>query len=212
MIDEALKLNGDLFVLTGDYVHRTAKAIEPGIGILGRLKAKYGVVAVLGNHDHWEDAEACRAQFNQIRVPLIDNTRVFLTRQGLTLDPASRSALCVGGIGDLWTDHTDFEAALGALPSDMPRLLLSHNPDTAELSTAPVRIDLMLSGHTHGGQVWLPVIGTPIVPSRYGAKYIGGLCQGPRYPVLVTRGVGMALLPIRFCVPPEISKITLTCA
>ena len=68
----------------------------------------------------------------------------------------------------------------------------------------------MISGHTHGGQVRLPLIGTPMIPSQFGQKYAGGLVQGPAFPVLISRGVGMSLLPVRFNVPPEIVEITLT--
>jgi hypothetical protein len=92
----------------------------------------------------------------------------------------------------------------------MPRLLLAHNPDTAEQVKPTQRVDLMLSGHTHGGQVYLPGLGTPVVPSSYGQKYAGGLCAGPTCPVIVSRGVGMALLPMRLGVPPEIGYLILT--
>jgi predicted MPP superfamily phosphohydrolase len=97
---------------------------------------------------------------------------------------------------------------------ETPRLVIAHEPDTAEIgplrdADAP-RIDLMLSGHTHGGQVRLPLVGAPIVPSRYGQKYAGGLVEGPRFPVLVSRGIGMSILPIRFAVAPEIVEVTLT--
>jgi predicted MPP superfamily phosphohydrolase len=89
----------------------------------------------------------------------------------------------------------------------MPRLLLSHNPDAAEdprFLRARHRVDLMLSGHTHGGQVRLPVVGAPVIPSKYGQKYAAGLVQGPRCPVYVSRGLGLSGLPVRFGVPPEI--------
>jgi predicted MPP superfamily phosphohydrolase len=73
-----------------------------------------------------------------------------------------------------------------------------------------LRVDLMLAGHTHGGQVYVPGLGTPVVPSEYGQKYAAGLVNGPRFPVFVTRGTGMALLPVRFGGPPEIALFELT--
>ncbi len=93
-----------------------------------------------------------------------------------------------------------------------PRLLLSHHPDVAE--RFPTRFpelhyDLQLSGHTHGGQVRIPGHGTPIVPSEFGPKYAGGLIQGPAWPVIVSRGVGMAVAPLRLGVDPEIGLIVL---
>jgi predicted MPP superfamily phosphohydrolase len=71
------------------------------------------------------------------------------------------------------------------------------------------KIALQVSGHTHGGQVRIPLIGTPLIPSRYKGKYAGGMMQGPRFPVIVSRGIGTSLLPIRFNVPAEVVQITL---
>ena len=117
--------------------------------------------------------------------------------------------LSIGGVGDLWEDAVDFERALGGCPTGTPRLLLSHNPDVAEQLPAGADVDLMLSGHTHGGQVRLPLFGSPFVPSRFGDKYAGGLVRGPRCRVLVSRGVGATVLPMRFGVRPEIVLLTL---
>lgn len=212
-IEEALEaanaLEGDLAVLTGDYVHFTPRSVAPGIALFARLKARFGTVAVLGNHEHWESAAACREAFRRIGVPLVDNDRLFLTRNGLSPEPDGDRALCVAGLGDLWEDRVLFARAFRGVPDAMPRILLSHNPDAADLVDAGHRVDLMLSGHTHGGQVSLPVFGPPVVPSRSGAKYLGGLCEGPRCPVLVSRGVGMAGIPMRLRVPPEISEVRL---
>ena len=98
------------------------------------------------------------------------------------------------------------------LPREMPRILLSHNPDVAEekdlLNYAP-RIDLMLSGHTHGGQISLPFVGAPITPSRYGQKYAAGLVKSPLCPVYVSRGLGTTIIPMRLGVRPELAVIEL---
>ena len=96
-----------------------------------------------------------------------------------------------------------------ASPSGRRSSLLSHNPDYAESDPDP-RVGLMLSGHTHGGQVYLPIVGAPWVPSAYGAKYLSGLVQGPATQVYVTRGIGEAAIPVRFNCPPEINLLTLT--
>ncbi|MBI2425545.1 MAG: metallophosphoesterase [Candidatus Hydrogenedentes bacterium] len=199
----------DLVVLTGDYIHRTPHAIADGIGVLRRLKAPLGVVGVLGNHDHWEGPEACKRRFAEMGIPLVDNTRLFLTAKGLA-DTPGKECLCVAGVGDLWTDRVRPKDALAGVPAAMPRLLLSHNPDVAETRLYPDdRVDLMLSGHTHGGQVALPGWGPLLLPSAFGQKYAGGLVEGPHCRVLISRGVGMAALPIRIGVPPEVPIITL---
>ncbi len=207
-VARANALEADLAVLTGDYVHRTPRSIPDGIGIFRKLETRLGTVAVTGNHEFWEGIDTCRAAFAETPVHLIDNARVFLTRDGITQSPEAR-ALCMGGVGDLWEDEVRFDKATADAPESMPRLVLAHNPDTAEHVPPRLRVDLMLCGHTHGGQVCFPRIGTPSVPSRYGSKYAGGLCQGPQCRVLVSRGVGMAILPVRFRVRPEIGLITL---
>ncbi|MCC6154550.1 MAG: metallophosphoesterase [Candidatus Hydrogenedentes bacterium] len=212
VIEQANALQGDLIILTGDYVHNTPLAIGAGVNVLKHVKARLGVVATLGNHDHWEGADAVRAAFSEIRLPLIDNSRRFVSRDGIHDEPIVNESICIGGTGDLWEDKTRFDLALADAPDTMPRILLSHNPDTAELVEPGTRIDLMCSGHTHGGQVRVPGFGTPITPSAYGQKYAGGMCNGPRCPVLVSRGVGMAIMPVRFGVPPELGEITLVTA
>jgi predicted MPP superfamily phosphohydrolase len=210
VVRAANALRPDLIALTGDYVHRTPRAIEPGIGLLGELRAPLGRVAVLGNHDHWEGAAACRDIFRRIGIPLIDNDRLYLTREGLSAtlgDPAE--TLCIAGLGDLWTDLLRPAAAFRDTPEAMPRIVLSHNPDSAEELGDDWRIDLMLSGHTHGGQVRFPVVGAMITPSAFGQKYAGGVCSSPAGPVVVSRGIGMAVLPVRLGVPPELVEVTL---
>jgi len=202
-------LEADVVALTGDYVHRTSKSIPDGVGVLCGLEARLGRFAVLGNHDNWEGPEACRAAFRAGGVRMLDHTHVFLGPDGPT-DAPGPDSLCLAGFGDLWEDRGPPEAALEGVPEDTPRVVLSHNPDYAEYLPEGLRVDLMLSGHTHGGQVFVPGKGTPMIPSNYGQWYAGGICQGPRCPVVVSRGVGMAYLPIRLGIPPEIVEITLT--
>ena len=202
-------LDTDYVVMTGDYVHFTPRSIERGIGLLAKFKSRLGSVAVMGNHEHWEGAGACRREFERIGLPLVDNARLFLTPDGLRGEPIPGKSLCLAGVGDYHEDMVSFEKALDGVPEAMPRIVLSHNPDTAELIRTGQRVDLMLCGHTHGGQVSLPGIGAPWTGSQYGSKYLGGMCRGPHCPVLVSRGVGIALLPLRFRVPPEVGLVTL---
>lgn len=207
VVEQVNGLEADLLVLTGDYVHRTPRAIPEGIALLGRMRARLGAVAVLGNHDHWEGADAVREALRRQGIALVENRCLYVGRDGLSGSPGE---LCIAGVGDLWDGVVDPRAALSSVPPETPRILLSHNPDVAEMIPEGMRVDLMMSGHTHGGQIRLPILGAPGTPSRYGEKYLGGLCDGPRCPVLVSRGVGITGIPVRFGVPPEIGLVTLT--
>ena len=132
---------------------------------------------------------------------LLLNEWVKLQRDGETI--------YLAGIDDAhYYRMENFHRAAQDIPAGTCSILLSHTPE-AYRHAAHADFNLMLSGHTHGGQVWVPGLGTPVVPSRYGQKYAGGLCQGPHCPVLVSRGVGMAILPVRFGVPPEIGLVTM---
>jgi predicted MPP superfamily phosphohydrolase len=208
VIGAANGLGGDVMLLTGDYVHYTPEAVPTGVALLANLKAPLGCAAVLGNHDHWEGTDACIKAFSKTNINLIDNNRLFLSPEGFTSRATSDSAVCVAGMGDLWTDKISFYKALSGIPDEMPRLLLSHNPDVAELLDGRYRVDMMLSGHTHGGQIALPGV-SAIAPTRFGDRYLGGVCQGPQCPVVVSRGIGVAVVPVRFRVPPELVTIDL---
>lgn len=209
VVQASNELRPDLVFLTGDYVNESPVYFRPVIEELARLRPRIGTLAVLGNHDWWEGAALARQEFDRAGIPLIDHGRRVLTPdRRLVSDAGEGLALC--GVGDLWEDRPRYRPALGGLPGAMPRLLLSHNPDVAEepeLVRSGLRVDLMISGHTHGGQIRLPGLGTPIVPSRYGQKYAQGLVRGPVCPVFVCRGIGVSLLPLRIGVPPEIAVL-----
>jgi predicted MPP superfamily phosphohydrolase len=215
-VELGISLQPDLVVLTGDYIHDGTRDIERAASLVAPLvrAARIGAVGVLGNHDWWGNGPAMRIAMRAVGVAMIDNTRLWLGEdRSLHRESPAGQSLALVGLGDMSEDMVDIDNAFARLDPGTPRLVLAHQPDTAELpalraASAP-RMDLMLSGHTHGGQVRIPFIGTPIVPSRYGQKYAGGLVQGPRCPVLVSRGVGMSLLPVRLGVPPEIGLITL---
>jgi uncharacterized protein len=170
---------------------------------------------VLGNHDYYGDARRMSRALIDAGVTMLENSRMFLQSRAGPLLPAPPEgpALCIAGLDDFVEGHIDIDAALAGVPATMPRLLLQHNPDAAEYfglaGPAAPRVDLMVSGHTHGGQVALPFLGSPIVPSLYGQKYAGGLVEGPAFRVLVSRGIGMAILPVRLGVPPELVEFTL---
>jgi len=190
----------DIVVLAGDYVHRHESYIAPGIDALGRLKAKLGCFAVRGNHDNRSYQAISCAALADAQLPDLNNRGVWLER--------GKSRLRICGVGDLWTDRQDLRSALGDATERDAVLLLSHNPDFVEM-IRDVRVGLVLSGHTHGGQVIVPGYGAPIVPSQYGQKYVYGLVQGPCCQAFVTRGVGTISPPIRLLCRPEVVLITL---
>ena len=152
-----------------------ARYIAPGIAELGKLRAKLGRFAVLGNHDNWDGRAETQAALAGAGITEVTNAGAWIERGG--------ARLRVGGVGDLWTDQQDLDAALGDATDRDAVILLSHNPDYVE-TIADRRVGLVLSGHTHGGQVVVPRFGAPIVPSRYGQKYLHGLVQGPALPRL----------------------------
>jgi uncharacterized protein len=190
----------DIVVLAGDYMHQHARYIAPGIEELGKLKARLGRFAVRGDHDNRGYERLSRYALADARLPDLNNSGVWLER--------NRSRLRICGVGDLWTDRQDLGAALGDATERDAVVLLSHNPDFVE-TIRDRRVGLALSGHTHGGQVVVPGFGAPIVPSRYGQKYLYGLVQGPCCRVFVTRGVGTISPPVRLLCRPEVVLITL---
>ena len=210
IVETTNSLAPDVIALTGDYVMRSPKYIPQVAAALAGLKATVGSVGVLGNHDWSEGGPVCIVELTRAGVRMIDNDRVFVSPDRKFAD--APGGLCLAGVGDLWRDRQFYDQALGGVPPDVPRLLLSHNPDVAEdpdfLATG-YRVDLMLSGHTHGGQVVLPFVGAPVTQSLYGQKYRAGLVQGPVCPVYVSRGLGMAMLPLRLGSVPEIAVIEL---
>lgn len=201
-VDMANSLNSDLIALTGDYVFGSHKYIAPAISALGRFKPPHGVFAVLGNHDHYEGAELTKDVFSKYNIPVITNTHRMIE--------VKDKAICIGGVGDYQEDTSDVRAAFSGVSPDIPRILLSHNPDYIEVMPENERVDLALSGHTHGGQIRIPFSIAPMTASNYGQKYIGGLVKLTNTQVYVSRGIGVVWLPVRFNCPPEITLITLT--
>ena len=202
-VTKALSLKPDLIVLTGDFVTDEADTIFGTVKTLSRLNATYGVFAVLGNHDVRAGARIVRQGIEEAGITLLHN-------RGFTFD-VGHGQLNLAGVDDCIWGHPDIHAALKNLQTRAPTLLLAHEPDVIDDFSSAGPIALQLSGHTHGGQVRLPFLGTPILP-KLGEKYVQGLYRVNESWLYTNRGLGMVSLPIRFNCPPEITEITFCAA
>lgn len=196
-------LRPDLIVLGGDYTLKKPRYIGPCFEVLSELKAPLGVYGVLGNHDYWQGLDETRQGFASARIVDLTNRGVWFEKKG--------ERFRLAGIDDLWMGRRDLASALGDATAADACLLISHNPDVAETLRDP-RVGLMLSGHTHGGQVLVPGLGAPFVPSHYGTKYLKGFVKAPVTHVYVSRGLGLVGGPIRLGSRPELTLITLRSA
>jgi predicted MPP superfamily phosphohydrolase len=203
VVRTTLALSPDLILLGGDYVSGEAKYVGPCFEVLAGLSAPLGVYGVLGNHDYWHGLAETRAGFRAADVAELTNAGVWVGR--------GSARLRLAGVDDLWCGSPHLASALGGARPDDACVVLSHNPDYAENVRDP-RVGLVLSGHTHGGQVVVPGYGSPVVPSRYGQKYLRGLVRAPYTTVYVSRGLGTSGPAVRVNSPPELTLMTLTAA
>ncbi|WP_414653771.1 metallophosphoesterase [Hyphomicrobium sp.] len=217
-------LGADAIFLLGDYVRGGRMALwsrdvkhADWAAVLAGLKAPLGVHAVLGNHDWWEDIEVQRRRAGPIKskvaleaagIPVYQNDAVRFEKDGWPF--------WIAGLGDQWAfwprRHADeredsyqgvddLEATLGKVTDDEPVILMVHEPDI--FPKVPSRVALTLAGHTHGGQVRIAGY-APIVPSRYGQRYLYGHIVEDGRNLIVSAGLGCSTLPVRFGAPPEI--------
>lgn len=198
----ASSLNPDLTVVTGDFVTWAADFAPSCSAALSSLRAVYGVYGVLGNHDYWtKEVEAVADQLERGGVSLLVNRSVPLTVNGVTW--------WLGGVDDVWAGDADLDATLRDVPEGAFRILLCHEPDFADRA-AERNIPLQLSGHSHGGQVDLPLIG-PLVLPLHGRKYPKGLQRIAHSSSLVYTNVGLGVIaiPVRLNCRPEVTLLTL---
>ena len=195
----ANSLQPDVFVLTGDYVSHESSYIAPMAEVLGKLESEFGTFACLGNHDHWTDAEMVTNLMREANIKVLINEGFRFT--------AKDASFWLAGVDDYMVGKTDLRAALrGSFPDEMI-MLLAHNPIIVRRA-ARLGVDLMLSGHTHGGQIKLRDDEKRILPRR---KLKNGLYRRKDTQIYITRGIGTVVLPVRYGCPPEISLIELQC-
>jgi predicted MPP superfamily phosphohydrolase len=199
--DRVAALAPDLIALGGDFVSHARTDLDGLEPVLARFRARDGVVAVLGNHDHWVGPELVAGVVARAGVEVLLN-RHRLVRRGA-------SVLAIAGVDDLTHGAVRFADALGGVPGGTPTVLLSHNPDLVEYLPRGSRVDLMLAGHTHNGQIHWPFIGPLSVPSQFGGRYLHGLHRAGDTWLYVSAGVGSAAIPIRWGNPPEVPVLRL---
>lgn len=199
IVQRTNQLQPDLIVILGDYITgngRTSHRVEPEVfaPILKDLHAPFGVYSVLGNHDWWYNGYKVRRELEANGIKVLDNEVLRIDVRG--------TPLWLAGLADLWTRQQQIEQTITQVPEGEPLIALTHNPDI--FPQLPQRVPLLLAGHTHGGQVRLPLIGSVVESSRFGERYERGHVFENGHHLFVTTGVGTSIVPVRFGVPPEI--------
>lgn len=194
-------LKPDLVLVAGDFVSEKKVAsrrypMTEAVAPLAALRSRLGTVAVLGNHDHWHDARATRAALAGVGVRVLDN------------DAARVGPVAVGGLDDAFTGHADMKATIERMRrlAGAP-ILLSHSPDP--FPDLPKHVGLMLAGHTHCGQIRLPLIGALSTMSAYGERYACGVVREAGRTLIVGAGLGTSLFPLRLGAVPDMWLITI---
>ncbi|MFH1055900.1 MAG: metallophosphoesterase [Candidatus Altiarchaeota archaeon] len=193
-------LKPDMVLLGGDYVLGGAGYIPECVRELKSLHAPLGVFAVLGNHDNWAGAELTKSSLEDAGITVLDNKAMWVTQGGARIK--------VGGVGDLWTESQNISPTIGDTKEGDFIILMSHNPAYAD-EVKDLDIGLIVSGHTHGGQILPVTLLAPHLPSRLRQKYVAGVFDVGGSRLIVTKGVGMVFVPVRFLVRPEVVVITL---
>jgi predicted MPP superfamily phosphohydrolase len=196
------ELRPDMTVMLGDYMtgngtfrHR----VDPEVfgPVLKELRAPLGVYSVLGNHDWWWDGLRVRSGLEANGIKVLDDEVVEVTGRG--------RSVWLAGLADLWTRPQHIDRTIAKIPQDQKVIALTHNPDI--FPRLPLRVPLLLAGHTHGAQIYFPILGPIVQPSNYG--YIAGHYFENNHHLFVTTGIGTSIIPIRFGVTPEIVLLTI---
>ena len=202
VVDEVRVLTPDLFFITGDFLpgrgfkRRSWRWLDDLRSVLAPLAASIPSFAVLGNHDYWTNPGAIREMLRKSGITDLTNS-VFTLSRG-----TDHLHLC--GVDDVREGNVRLDQVIAQLPDHEAAILLAHEPDFADISAATGKFDLQLSGHTHGGQIVLPILGPPILP-RLGRKYPSGLYRVQDMLLYTNRGVGRNNPPLRLNCPAEIT-------
>jgi uncharacterized protein len=205
IVDRLAEQDADVILWVGDFVsERTLSTSftnpEDTARALARLKPRLGSFAVLGNHDWWWDGPKMEGLLEDAGIRVLrDESFTLMTAGG---------PLVLAGVEDPVTQRPSLPDALRGIAHRAPTVLLTHTPDL--FPVVPQHVDLTLAGHTHCGQVTLPFVGRPVVPSQFGQRFAAGWHGEPGHRMLVTCGIGTSIIPVRFGNPPEAVLLTLT--
>jgi predicted MPP superfamily phosphohydrolase len=223
IVDTTNALGADIILLLGDYMGATrlrTRLIMPDEWAveLARLKAPLGTFAILGNHDYaWSGGvEPVRAALETAGFPVLANDARRITADGHDFWLTGTESILTNPVygyrrgPGIWRGRDDLKSTLAKTDDSAPIIHMAHEPDL--FPHIPDTVALTVSGHTHGGQVWLPVLGRPMVHSEYGQTFAyGHVAQGDRH-IVISGGLGCTHLPVRFGVPPEIVLLNVTSA
>ncbi len=219
IVKKANEQQPDLIFLLGDYVAQSSidstslkMPLETVADNLRGLEARYGVFFVLGNHDVRFGDVSVEAEFERIGYQVLENEIVFIEKDN--------QKLRILGLKDHFKIVTwdgfikDVKEVIESHEQTGDIIVLEHSPDVLPIITAaapnPSELKLIINGHTHGGQMWFPIIGSPFVPSNYGQRFAFGHTKENNVDIFITTGIGTSILPFRFLVPPEIAVLTVT--
>lgn len=216
-VDLIMEAKPDLIVLTGDFVSGptkilwtsyggfSQKSLDGCMGELSRLRARMGVFAVLGNHDFWAGPNVVSKV-----IQSLENAGIQVLRNQAIALKAGGETLHLLGVDDYWENSYSLEKTFKDVPPDVCRIMLSHNPDVnQDIDLQKEHVDLILSGHTHGGQFVLPGLGALYIPSSFGQKYRIGLVKDGLRQTYVSAGLGLFFVPLRINCPADVSLIVL---
>jgi uncharacterized protein len=204
IVQRTNQLQPDLIVILGDYMSGNGwvkRQVDPEVFgvVLKDLRAPLGVYSVLGNHDWWYGGMRVRRGLEQNGIKVLENESAHVDARG--------TSLWLVGLADLWTRPQRIDDVVAHVPEGQPLMALTHNPDI--FPNVPQRVQLVLAGHTHGGQVRFPLIGAVIESSDYGDRWVRGHVIEDNHHLFVTTGIGTSIIPVRFGLPPEIVLLTL---
>ncbi len=197
LVNQVNALNPDMVLLGGDYVTNDPAYLEPCFSQLSKLKAPLGVYGVLGNNDPYN--ETIKAM-NQSGITYIGNKGFWIEENG--------QRIRLGGVGDLVTDVPYQGPTIGPVNKNDFVIMVSHTPDYFPLLNKNM-VDLMFAGHTHGGQITFFGLWAPVTGSMYGQKYLTGVKKSGNSTMIVSNGIGTAIMPLRFFARPQIIVVKL---